>query len=170
MHTNYSSKSKSLQIFCAQNIIGALGSYMGFEQLKLDKQVCHRLYIASNGITRLYRPMLEELGLTYPQYIIMMALWEKDKTTVQQLQKCTKIDGGSLTQILKKLCSKSYISLDPIKEDRRVKMVNLTNEGRALEEKASSVPEKMYCKFDGLDPQDLEDLKRILDRINSEME
>ena len=114
--------------------------------------------------------MLEKLDLTYPQYIVMMGLWEKKEATVQQIHNCTKIDGGSLTQILKKLSTKGYITLTPTKEDKRVKVVSLSPEGEKLQTVAASVPEQMVCKFKGLDPQDFEDLKKILDKINAELE
>ena len=74
---------------------------MSFEQLKLKNQLCHRLYMASNSIARAYRAPLAEINLTYPQYVVMMALWEEDKITISDLIERTAIDGSALTQILK---------------------------------------------------------------------
>ena len=142
---------------------------MSFEHLQLDKQLCHRLYIASNGITRLYRPMLEELDLTYPQYVLMMALWELEKASVLELQKLSKIDGGCLTQILKKLESKKFITIKSTDEDKRKKIVSLSAKGAKLKDRASSVPSKMFCNFKGLSSKDIQELTRILDKINEEL-
>ncbi|MCO4756087.1 MAG: MarR family transcriptional regulator [Bacteriovoracaceae bacterium] len=142
---------------------------MSFEHLQLNKQLCHRLYIASNGITRLYRPMLDKLDLTYPQYIIMMALWEVESASVLELQKFTKVDAGCLSLILKKLEAKKFITLKPTKEDKRKKIVSLSAKGTKLKDEAQSIPEKMVCNFKDLDPKDIEDLTRVLDKINSQL-
>ncbi len=74
---------------------------MSINQLKLKNQLCHRLYMASNSIVRAYREPLRELNLTYPQYIVMMALWEQDEITIAELVEKTAIDGGAMTQILR---------------------------------------------------------------------
>ncbi len=76
---------------------------MSYEQLKLKNQLCHRLYMASNSIARAYREPLSELNITYPQYVVMMALWEQDEVTIAELVAKTAIDGGAMTQILKKM-------------------------------------------------------------------
>ncbi|KKM18622.1 hypothetical protein LCGC14_1663810, partial [marine sediment metagenome] len=82
---------------------------MKYPQLKLDNQLCHRLYMASNSVVRAYRDALNALELTYPQYVVMMALWEEDKITIAQLLKKTAIDGGAMTQILKKMTDKQLL-------------------------------------------------------------
>ena len=81
---------------------------MSSDQLKLENQLCHRLYMASNSIVRAYREPLNELNITYPQYVVMMALWEKDKITITELLDKTLIDGGAMTQILKKWLIRDY--------------------------------------------------------------
>lgn len=142
---------------------------MNFDNLKLSNQICHRLYIASNSVTRLYRPMLEEIGLTYPQYVLMMALWELKEAPIQALQRVTKIDSGSLTLILKKIESKKYISIKPNDSDKRVKIVSLTKKGHGLQKKAHEIPEKMFCKVDTLTKDDVNNLVRILDKLNGQV-
>ena len=82
---------------------------MSINQLKLKNQLCHRLYMASNSIVRAYRELLSVLNITYPQYVVMMALWEQDKITIAQLVEKTAIDGGAMTQILKKIQSLIHI-------------------------------------------------------------
>lgn len=142
---------------------------MSYENLKLDKQLCHRLYIATNGITRHYRSFLEALNLTYPQYILMLALWEVEKAPVQTLQSLTKIDSGSLTLILKKVQEKKFIEIKTDKEDKRKKIVSLTAKGLSLKTKAKDVPENMFSKIDKLSPLEVEELVRILDKINDQI-
>ena len=85
---------------------------MSFENLQLKNQLCHRLYMASNNIARAYREPLQALNLTYPQYVVMMALWEKDGITIAQLIEQTAIDGGAMTQILKKMADKSLLAIN----------------------------------------------------------
>ena len=142
---------------------------MDFKHLHLKNQICHRLYIATNGITRLYRPLLEDLNLTYPQYILMMALWEIKEASILQLQKMTKIDSGSLTLILKKLESKKYIKIKSASDDKRKKIVSLTKKGFELKEKAINIPSSMFCKINNLSEKEVTDLVKILDKINNQL-
>ena len=142
---------------------------MNFDNLQLDKQICHRLYIASNGVTRLYKPLLDELDLTYPQYVLMMALWELTAAPVSMLQKLTKIDSGSLSLILKKLESKKYIKLKSSSEDKRVKNISLTTKGLELKKLARTIPEKILCKINNLSVNEASDLARLLDKINDQI-
>ena len=92
---------------------------MEFDHLKLNRQICHRVYAASNGIIRLYKNTLDKLNLTYPQYITMLALWELREATIKDVQALSKIDGGSLSLILKKLEKKNLITIQECKEDKR---------------------------------------------------
>lgn len=138
------------------------GTYV-LEQLQLSNQICHRLYVASNAVTRAYRPLLKELDITYPQYVVMMALWQFNDIEVGRVQSLTKIDAGALTQILKKMVDKGLVCLTPTEEDRRVKRVNLTKAGRELEQKASDIPLKLMCHLKGLESEDIQKLKTVLD-------
>jgi len=142
---------------------------MNYVNLQLDKQICHRLYIASNAVTRLYRPLLDEIGLTYPQYVLMMALWEMEEAPILELQKKTKIDPGSLTLILKKIQAKKLINIKANTEDKRKKIVTLSTKGLKLKDKAHGIPLKLSCNIEGLSSKDLKDLIRILDKLNSDI-
>ncbi len=139
---------------------------MDFNHLKLENQICHRLYTASNKMTKLYRPLLKELNLTYPQYIIMMALWEKKTETMLKLSKLTNIDKGSLSEILKKLESKAFLEIAIDKDDKRLKHISLTPLGEQLKLKANSIPEKLMCKGH-IDFEKIKLLINLLDELNS---
>jgi DNA-binding MarR family transcriptional regulator len=142
---------------------------MNFEHLHLKNQICHRLYIATNGVTRLYRPLLEALNLTYPQYILMMALWEVEEASILELQKLTKIDSGSLTLILKKLQTKKFVKIKTASDDKRKKIVSLTARGFELKEKSTEVPGSAFCNINNLTNKDVADLVKILDKLNSDI-
>lgn len=139
---------------------------MNYSNLELKNQICHRLYIATNGITRLYRPLLESLDLTYPQYILMMALWELEKSAILEIQKVTNIDSGSLTQILSKVRDKGYIKISPSEEDKRKKIVSLTEKGLKLKDKAVEIPKEITCQVSNLDMEDYKTLIKLLDKLN----
>ena len=139
------------------------------EQLKLSNQICHRLYMANNAITRAYKPHLDELGITYPQYLVMMSLWQQDQVEVGLIRSQTKIDAGALTQILKKLEQKQYLQLMPSEHDKRVKLVELTSQGRNLKELAVDIPAKLKCQFPDVEKDDLIKLQILLDKLNASL-
>ncbi|RVU84514.1 MarR family transcriptional regulator [Leucothrix sargassi] len=139
---------------------------MDYPQLKLDKQICHRLYMASNRIIRSYREPLEALGLTYPQYIVMMALWEKDGITIAELLEKTAIDGGAMTQILKKMTDKSLLSIVKSEEDKRKRFIKLETHGRELRHQAAGIPAQIQCSFSDISEQEAQQLIMLLDKIN----
>ena len=114
-----------------------------YEALRLGNQLCFPLYAAAKEIIRLYRPYLEELDLTYTQYIAMMVLWEEKELSVKQLGSKLYLDSGTLTPLLKSLEQKGYVRRERSKEDERVVKVRLTEAGTALRERAISVPEQM---------------------------
>lgn len=138
---------------------------MNYPQLQLDKQLCHRLYMASNGLSRAYRPLLDALELTYPQYVVMMALWEKDGITIQELVDTTAIDGGAMTLILKKMQTKELLSITPSEEDKRKKLIHLLTKGRDLQTVAAAVPEQIQCAFPSIDKADINQLITLLDKV-----
>ncbi|MBL0920493.1 MAG: MarR family transcriptional regulator [Hydrogenophaga sp.] len=108
--------------------------------LKLDHQLCFALYSASLAMTKLYKPMLDELGLTYPQYIAMLALWEEDGMTVSALGERLRLDSGTLTPLLKRLESAELVvRLRDVDDERRVR-IRLTPAGRKLRTKATRIP------------------------------
>ena len=114
-----------------------------FESLRLDHQLCFPLYAASREIIKHYRPDLDELDITYTQYITMMVLWEEGEISVKRLGGRLFLDSGTLTPLLKALEQKGYVIRSRSKEDERVLLVRLTEEGAALRERAATVPERM---------------------------
>lgn len=111
-----------------------------YDTLKLENQLCFPLYAAAKEIVRKYKPFLDELDLTYTQYITMMVMWEERCITVTKLGEKLFLDSGTLTPLLKKLEQKHYISRQRSKEDERTLDVTLTSEGLALREKALAIP------------------------------
>jgi len=111
------------------------------EYLKLDYQVCFKLYVASKEIIRKYNPLLEELDLTYTQYITMLALWEKDQISVKELGEKLYLDSGTLTPLLNKLKSKGLIDKVKQEKDGRELILSLTKKGIELKKKALNIPE-----------------------------
>lgn len=134
------------------------------DSLQLKNQVCFPLYALSKEITKLYRPMLEELDMTYPQYLVMMVLWEKDGLTVSELGEKLLLDSGTLTPLLKRLENKTFIDRKRKKEDERVVELFLTEEGLALQQKACRIPAEMLAKID-IKTEDLLQLKTLLDNL-----
>jgi DNA-binding MarR family transcriptional regulator len=138
---------------------------MPFDQLKLKNQLCHRLYMASNSIVRAYREPLSELNITYPQYVVMMTLWEQDDLTIAELVEKTAIDGGAMTQILKKMADKSLLEIIKDDQDKRQRFVQLTQQGQSLKLKAVNIPAKISCKFDNINNEQTQQLMQLLDLV-----
>ncbi|MGF7028499.1 MarR family winged helix-turn-helix transcriptional regulator [Sphingobacterium sp. HSC-15S19] len=132
--------------------------------LKLDKQLCFSVYVLHREIMQRYRAILEEIDLTYPQYITMMALWENDRQTVNQLGGKLYLDNGTLTPLLKRLESKSLLTRTRSKEDERVVKIQLTAQGLQLKEKASCVPMQIFEALK-LDYADMLQLKALAEKI-----
>ena len=113
------------------------------EALKLDNQLCFPLYAAARKITGAYAPILKPLGLTYTQYLVMLVLWEKEKVSVKSLGETLWLDSGTLTPLLKKLEAKGLVTRVRSRQDERSVEIGLTEEGRALREKAADIPGKV---------------------------
>ena len=114
-----------------------------YDCLKLENQLCFPLYACSKAITKHYKPFLDELDLTYTQYITMMVLWEKKSANVSDLGKCLYLDSGTLTPVIKKLEAKGYITKTRSKDDERSVIVEITAEGDKLRDKAVKIPSMM---------------------------
>lgn len=114
-------------------------------RMLLRNQLCHSLYSASNAMVRAYRPLLEPLGLTYPQYLVMLALWEHDAVPIKQLVEDTRLDAGTLTPILKRLEQKELIQRRKGVTDERQWLIVLTPVGEAMREQASEIPLQLFC-------------------------
>ena len=117
------------------------------EALKLDNQLCFPLYAAARQVVSMYTPFLKPLGLTYTQYIVFLALWEKDHITVGELGSRLCLDNGTLTPLLKKLQAQGYVDRTRAEDDERVVLVSLTEKGRALREDAKEIPFKVASCF-----------------------
>ena len=127
----------------------------------LDDQLCFALYAASRAVTARYRPMLEALGLTYPQYQVMMLLWEQDNQTVGQLGARLALDSGTLSPLLKRLTAAGLVTRHRRVEDERSVSIALTDAGRALEDKALSISQEMIGAI-GFDATEFDDVKQRL--------
>ncbi|MBP3195563.1 MAG: MarR family transcriptional regulator [Butyrivibrio sp.] len=114
-----------------------------YEALKLGNQICFPLYACAKEIIRKYKPYLDDIDLTYTQYITMMVLWEKKSVNVKTLGECLYLDSGTLTPVLKKLESKGYITRERSNEDERNLVVTITKEGDELRDKAVDIPRNM---------------------------
>lgn len=111
------------------------------ESLLLDNQLCFALHSTSLLMTKVYKPLLQAIGLTYPQYLAMMVLWEEDELTVSEISSRLLTDPGSMTPLLKRLEAEGLLNRTRSREDERVVVVELTDAGRALQEKAKDVPQ-----------------------------
>ncbi|KAA8696913.1 MarR family transcriptional regulator [Pseudomonas caricapapayae] len=131
------------------------------DSLLLDNQLCFALYSTSLMMTKVYKPLLQALGLTYPQYLAMMVLWEKDGLTVGDVSTRLLTDPGSLTPLLKRLEGEGFISRTRSKEDERVVLLHLTEQGRALQHQALNVP-GCILSASGLNMERLHDLQAQL--------
>lgn len=113
------------------------------EAMKLKNQLCFPLYAAARNVTNLYTPYLKPLGLTYTQYIVFLALWEKDRIPVGELCETLMLDNGTISPLLKKMQQAGYIERTRSERDDRVVVITLTKAGRALQEQAKDVPQKV---------------------------
>lgn len=134
------------------------------EQLKLANQVCFPIYSLAKEIVSRYRPFFEELDLTYPQYLVLLVLWEQDHLTVSQIGEHLNLDSGTLTPLLKRLEQKNIISRRRSSEDERIVNITLTEEGIKLKEKAASVPQKLSSSMK-VSKEELIELKRIIENL-----
>ena len=116
---------------------------MNYEMLKLENQLCFPLYVAAKEIVNQYKPFLNDVGLTYTQYIAMIVLWEKKMISVKDLGCCLYLDSGTLTPLLKRLEIKGYIRRIRSEEDERIVNIHITHEGEQLKDRAIEVPGKI---------------------------
>lgn len=135
-----------------------------FDDLKLEKQLCFSLYAASREVIKLYKPCLDKFNLTYTQYVVMLVLWEDEKSTVKEIGKKLHLDSGTLTPLLKKLEGMELIKKYRNVNDDRVVIVELTEKGRELRGKIKCVPKEIQCKIN-LDKEEILLLKEKLDNL-----
>lgn len=139
------------------------------KELRLDKQLCFALYGAAHAFTRAYKPLLTPLGLTYPQYVVMMALWEEDDLSVKALGEKVGLDSGTLSPLLKRLEQIQYVSRRRDAADERVVFITLTEEGRALKRRALEVFSTIGDQT-GCDIAEIESLRDSLNRLKNQLE
>lgn len=137
-----------------------------YEALKLKNQLCFPLYACSKEIVKRYKPLLDPLGLTYTQYIVMMVLWESKEMNVKTLGDYVYLDSGTLTPVLKKLEEKGYVARTRGKEDERILVVTLTKEGHQLKERAVDIPISMGRSIN-LNSDEMKQLYDLLYKILS---
>ena len=135
-----------------------------YECLKLSKQLCFPLYACSREMIKLYKPFLDELGLTYTQYITMMVLWEHKAMTVKALGQELYLDSGTLTPLLKKLEEKGLVTRRRSELDERNLIVTITELGESMKDRALHIPEEM-AKCVNLPKEDIRDLYRMLHQL-----
>ncbi|GAF05868.1 MarR family winged helix-turn-helix transcriptional regulator [Saccharicrinis fermentans] len=142
---------------------------MNYERLKLENQLCFPVYATSRLITREYQPYLDELGITYPQYLVLLVLWETDSISVNDIAKKLILKTNTLTPLLKRMEQLGLIHRTRSKNDERKVIVNLSSKGRELREKAVLIPEKLITRLsDGqLSIEKLIELKNSLTTIIS---
>lgn len=136
------------------------------DELELDNQVCFALYAASRAVTQLYRPVLDALGLTYPQYLVMLVLWERGPVTVKDLGAALELDSGTLSPLLKRLESTGLVRRERNAADERSVQVQLTEAGAALRKRAVNVPRKI-AGATGLELAELQRLRTQLTELAS---
>ena len=141
---------------------------MANSDLNLERQICHALYSASNALVRAYRPLLQPLDLTYPQYVVMMSLWQRDGVSITELARHTRFDAGTLTPMLKRLQAKQLISSTASKVDERSKVITLTKSGHSLKTLAGAVPGEIACTVDMPREKALE-LKGLCDMLTQKL-
>ncbi len=134
----------------------------------IDDMLCFALYAASRAAMDVYRPVLDELGLTYPQYLVMIVLWEREICSVKEIGRMLHLDSGTLSPLLKRLEGTGFIKRQRRTEDERVVDISLTEEGWALRERAAGVPEKVRCRY-GIEFDEyvtlLAQLKKLTERL-----
>ena len=139
------------------------------ESLMLNNQLCFALHSTSLLMTKVYKPLLQALGLTYPQYLAMMVLWEEDGLTVGEISSRLLTDPGSLTPLLKRLEAEGLLSRTRSREDERVVVVELTDAGRALQDKAMGIPQ-CILGASGLELEQLRKLQADLIALRSNLQ
>jgi MarR family transcriptional regulator, organic hydroperoxide resistance regulator len=139
---------------------------MAYEQLALDRQICFALYAASRAVVRAYGPLLERTGLTYPQYVTMLVLWEQpsEPQSVGELGRRLQLDSGTLTPLLKRLEQLGYVRRERDPGDERRVLIRLTDEGSALRDEVADVPATLFGKV-GLEPAEAVRLREQLTEL-----
>ena len=140
-----------------------------FSNLLLKNQLCFALYSATNAVTRYYRFYLKEFGITYPQYLVMLVIWENENVTASEIAVKLNLDNATITPILNKLQDQKLISKTRDKNDERVVNIKVTKKGLEIEEKIALIQDKVACKTH-LPKKDFEELKQRLNELTQIMD
>jgi DNA-binding MarR family transcriptional regulator len=142
-------------------------SKMTYEQLKLDNQLCFPFYAVSRLITRAYQPYLDELGITYPQYLVLLVLWEKNGITVSEISQRLILNTNTITPLLKRLEALGILNRQRASDDERKVIISLTEKGKAMQEAAADIPLKLTRGLNSevLNAEELVDLRDKLQLI-----
>lgn len=138
------------------------------DPLALENQFCFALYSASLAMTKTYKPFLDKLGLTYPQYLVMLVLWQQDNVLVKSIGEKLFLDSGTLTPLLKRLEASSLIERTRDEADERQVRITLTREGRALKKKAQCIPHQVLCAS-GQQHEELAKLREQLTTVRNDL-
>lgn len=136
--------------------------------LKLDRQLCFALYSGSRGIIRMYRPILEKLDITYPQYLVLLVLWEYGQMNVRDMGEKLFLDSGTLTPLLKRMERQGIVLRERSIKDERTVLISLTDKGRMLKEEALSIPLQLANNLD-IDRKEYETLMVALKKLIAKM-
>lgn len=139
---------------------------MAYDQLKLENQLCFPVYAASRLITREYQPFLDKLGITYPQYLVLMILWEEDGLPVNDIAKKLILNTNTITPLLKRMEQEGLLKRQRSKEDERKVLVHLTEKGKQMQEQAALIPEQLFSQLLTGDLK-TEDLIRLKEQLTS---
>jgi MarR family transcriptional regulator, organic hydroperoxide resistance regulator len=135
-----------------------------FEQLKLDNQLCFLLYAASREMTKQYKPLLEALDVTYPQYLVLLLLWEQEEMSVKKMGEMLYLDSGTLTPMLKRMEQQGLVTRERTAEDQRSVTVTLTEKGHSIKNKASGIPARIF-ELSGNNEEEYQSLKASLTKL-----
>lgn len=138
---------------------------MSYEQLRLENQICFPIYVASRLFVREYQPYLDALGITYPQYLVLMVLWETDHRTVGEIAERLLLNTNTVTPLLKRMQVQGLIARERAEDDERKVMVALTEKGQLLQADAAKIPELFVSSLLS-DTMSLEELKNLRDRLS----
>lgn len=140
---------------------------MNDEHLKLDNQICFPIYASSRLITKLYQPLLNQLGVTYPQYLVLLVLWEQDNVPVKTISEKLILESNTLTPLLKRMEKNEILKRERSKTDERIVMIKLTEKGLTLKESAQCVPTELLGQIqkENIDFDSLLELKKSLNSI-----
>ncbi|MFE7719422.1 MarR family winged helix-turn-helix transcriptional regulator [Nocardia rhizosphaerihabitans] len=136
------------------------------DPLRLDRQVCFALAVANRSVLAVYRPLLEPMGLTHPQYLVMLALWGEAPMSVKSVAEAIQLDSATLSPLLKRLESAGLITRRRDPHDERTLLIDLTEAGQDLRRQAEQIPPAVVARL-GVSLADLEELRDVLGRVNA---